>query len=57
MSAPFEVDVYHAIIAGQPHLSAKNSFEIIEKKWHSIESLPSDPALPIQDILQEIQGA
>jgi 8-oxo-dGTP pyrophosphatase MutT (NUDIX family) len=51
----FEVDVYYTVIRKWPSLSKKKNTEIIEKKWHDIDILPTDLAVPIHELLKKIK--
>ncbi len=55
-SAPFEADVYYTIVSKRPRLSKQKSLEVIERRWHSLEKLPKDLAMPIAGILKEIKS-
>lgn len=55
-SVPFKADVYYTNIERRASLSKRKSFEIIERKWHPLATLPSDLAMPIQRILEEIKN-
>lgn len=55
-SVPFKADVYCVDIKRRPSLSERKSFEIIERKWHPLATLPNDLAMPIQRILEEIKN-